>query len=161
MLLATLALMSQGAGKHTPRFPEWKPLPLGWQVLWERSPQIVIGELRHVRSFGVQTVRNLPWPAQDVRRIYWCQADLVTRSVIRGQVPSPGKKFLWGSGFPGCGLAPLKTDTTYGPTTELWFIREEKEYIRPFSDMRSRYVSRELGRAARSGPPDEVCVTPA
>jgi hypothetical protein len=62
------------------------------------------------------------------------------RSVIRGQTPTPGKKFLWGSGFPGCGLAPLKTDATYGPTTELWFIREEKEYIRPFSDMRSRYV---------------------
>lgn len=106
-------------------------------------PNIVIGDLQNVRPFGVQKVHSLPWPAESVRRIYWCEGAFVTHSVIRGEHPSPGKKFLWGSGFPGCVLRSYeKASVRDRPTTQLWFIRQEKEYVRPVSDMVLRYVFR-------------------
>jgi hypothetical protein len=142
-LLAAAVFMARCAGQEAERFPEWQPAPLGWAELWERSPNIVIGDLQNVRPFGVQKVHSLPWPAESVRRIYWCEGAFVTHSVIRGEHPSPGKKFLWGSGFPGCVLRSYeKASVRDRPTTQLWFIRQEKEYVRPVSDMVLRYVFR-------------------
>jgi len=140
-LLVMAVSMAHCDAQEVRRFPEWKPAPLDWEELWERSPNIVIGDLRNIRPLGVRKVHNLPWPAESVRRIYWCEAQFIAHSIVRGENPSPGKMFLWGSGFPGCALRSFaEASAHYGPATQLWFISEDKEYVRPVSDMVLRYV---------------------
>src|SRR5581483_11703702 len=129
------------AAQNAVHFPEWKPVPLGWEDLWQTSPSIVIGDLVNVRTLGDQSVHNLPWPAESVRWIFWCEGKIIVHSIIRGAALSPEKKFIWGSGFPGCELQSFNKAAAGGETiTQLWFVREEKDQIRPLSDMVLRYV---------------------
>jgi hypothetical protein len=101
----------------------------------------VVGDLQNVHPFGIQEVHNLPWPAESVKRVYWCEGEFIAHTVVRGGRLAPGKMFVWGSGFPGCVLRSFgKSAVGEVPTTQLWFVREEKERIRPVSDMVLRYV---------------------
>lgn len=105
---------------------------------WERAPLVVLADLQSVESAGSQKVARLPNPVPAaVHRIYWCRGDLKAYSVVRGALPSVGKKFLWSSMSPGCDPTRSAYGTTqyHGPGTRVWFLREEAEYIRPVVDI--------------------------
>jgi hypothetical protein len=71
-----------------------------------------------------------------VRQIYWCQADFRADAAIKGDLPGPGKKFLWAAIRPGCGLELFRYgyDESETPIVRAWFVREEGDYIRPAVD---------------------------
>jgi hypothetical protein len=119
------------------RFPKWEVAPIGLSGSWERSQNVVVGDVDGVVSVGSQRISNAPWPvASDVTEIYWCQGDFHGTSVIKSGLPSSGKKFLWAAIRPGCGFEYFR----YGyqeaepPVTRVWFLREEGEYLRPAVD---------------------------
>lgn len=139
--IAILSIVLLSLADAQDRFPEWKVLPIGLDVLWSRAPTIVVGDMQNLHSLGVQEVQGLPWPAASVRRIYWCEATLVTHYVIRGTRPSRDKQYVWGSGFPGCQIASQHYSSSRKQlVTRLWFICEDKRYIRPVNDMLLSYM---------------------
>jgi hypothetical protein len=119
------------------QFPEWKVSPVGLSGVWQMAPLIVVGEVANVASVGSQKVSNPPWPASpDLRRIYWCEADFQSYSVLRGHLPPSGEKLLWGASTPGCSFKYLTDGQPWGdePVTRVWFLREEGRYLRPVVD---------------------------
>lgn len=54
---------------------------------------------------------------------------------VRGAVPNPGKKLLWGGGKADCDVRGYGKGATDAPgATRIWFLREESTYLRPVVD---------------------------
>jgi len=112
------------------QFARWEVAPLTLMGTWERAAAVVVGEVRNITAAGDHPVGDLPWPAGPwIKRIYWCEADFYGYAAIKGTLPARGKKYLWGAIRPGCKLEALPLDST-----QVWFIREEGEYVRPAVD---------------------------
>ncbi len=117
------------------RFPEWTVRPLPMDGVWEHAEDVLVGDVRNIRLAGTQKVKHPLRPAPNpVDRIYWCEADFIARSSIKGRVPPPGTKFLWGSPRPGCQLSFYEQLRWPASVTRVWFCREEQGYLRPVAD---------------------------
>jgi len=102
---------------------------------WERAVDagaVVVGGVSNVVALGSQHISDPPWPV-GVHEIYWCKADFHASAVVKGRLRAPGKQFLWAAIRPGCGFEYFRYgyDETQAPFTQVWFVREEGEYIRP------------------------------
>ena len=110
---------------------------------WIESPIVAIGTIDHISSYGEQYVDHLPWPVTaSVHKLYWCQGDFRLTAVVKGQLRSPPKKYLWASTIPGCELwsndPRLRSSREQ---TRAWFLREEGGLLRPtFDNGTYRYV---------------------
>ena len=121
------------------QFPQWKVAPIGLSGTWESAADaggVVVGRVTNVVALGSQQISNQPWPVSHVHEIYWCKADFHASAVVKGRLPTPGKPFLWAAIRPGCGFEWFRYgyDETEAPFTQVWFVREEGEYIRPVVD---------------------------
>jgi hypothetical protein len=134
---------SQGA------FPEWKlswPTFMGLGGPWNRSDVVVVGDVSNVVEKGKQEIASPP-AFPNVREIYWCEADFRADVAIKGALPRPGEKLLWGEARPGCSLEAGWTWTRWGyretsaPITRVWFLRREGEYLRPIVDAGGAYFA--------------------
>jgi len=120
--------------------PEWKVAPsplIGIEGQWRRADDVIVGDVSNVVAKGTQEIASPPWPVSpNVREIYWCEADLRADAAVKGSLPPAGKKLLWGEIRPGCNLESFR----YGyreaspPSTRVWFLRREGEYLRPVVD---------------------------
>jgi hypothetical protein len=121
------------------QLPQWKVVAsIGLSGTWERAADmgdVVVGGASNVVAVGSQRISNPPWPVS-VDEIYWCKADFHASAVVKGRLPTPGKPFLWAAIRPGCGFEWFRYgyDETEAPFTQVWFVREEGEYIRPVVD---------------------------
>jgi hypothetical protein len=115
------------------QFPTWRPEATSTFSLWQSSPIIAVGEVDHMSEFGVQTVGRLP-VAQDLHRLYWCQADFHAIAFIKGEEESLPTKYLWGSVNPGCRLFYGSRASYEKNLTRVWFLRAEGSFLRPQSD---------------------------
>jgi hypothetical protein len=119
------------------RLPESRVGSIGLTGSWESAPDVVVGDVSNIVALGAEKITSPPWPAYDsIHEIYWCQADFKADSAIKGDLPVPGKKFLWAAIRPGCGLELFRYgyDESQAPIVRIWFVREEGEYIRPVVD---------------------------
>src|SRR4051794_15008782 len=136
--LIPLALLWFTSGCFAQRqFPEWKVSPVGLSGVWQMASLVVVGEVANVVPVGSQKISTPSWPASpDIRRIYWCEADFQSSSVLRGHVPPSAEKLLWGTSTPGCSFKYLTDGQPWGnePITRVWFLREEGRYLRPVVD---------------------------
>jgi hypothetical protein len=136
-LLTAVSFVLQTVSSSQDRFPGWKVGTIGLTGSWESAQDVVVGDVASIVSLGSQEIANPPWPASDsVHEIYWCQADFKAEAAIKGDLPSPGKKFLWAAIRPGCGLELFRYgyDESEAPIVRVWFVREEGEFIRPVVD---------------------------
>jgi hypothetical protein len=125
-------------------FPQWKvagPFS-GIEAQWGLADDVIVGDVSNVIAKGSQAVANPPWPvAPDIQEIYWCEADFRADAVVKGGLPPAGKKFLWAEIRPGCNIDMF----VYGygkaltPTTRVWFLRREGNYLRPVADAGGAY----------------------
>jgi hypothetical protein len=136
-LLTAVLLVLQPVSCSQDHFPEWRSGSIGLSGSWEAAPNVVVGDVSNIVALGPQEIANPPWPVPNsVHEIYWCQADFKADAAIKGDLPSSGKKFLWAAIRPGCGFEWFRYgyDEKEAPTTRIWFVREEGEYIRPVVD---------------------------
>jgi hypothetical protein len=127
-------------GRSQEVFPEWKVAPrplIGIEGQWRRADDVIVGDVSNVIAMGTQKIDSPPWPVSpSVREIYWCEADFRADAVVKGSLPPMGKKFLWGEIRPGCNLGSFRYGyrETSPPSTRVWFLRQEGEYLRPVVD---------------------------
>jgi hypothetical protein len=132
ILIAALLLGWDLLGQNR-QFPAWHPEVTSTYSLWQSSSIIAVGEVDHISEFGVQTVGRLP-VAQDLRRLYWCQADFHAIALIKGGEGSLPTKYLWGSVNPGCRVFYGSRTGYYMNLTRVWFLRAEGSFLRPQFD---------------------------
>jgi hypothetical protein len=105
---------------------------------WIESPVVAVGEVTKVSPYGEQTVNPLQGPmSPGVHKLYWCVGDFRVSSVVKGELLTPAKRYLWASVFPGCKLwlwpdNPQAVDRRF--QTRVWFLREEGAFLRPTFD---------------------------
>lgn len=122
------------------RFPEWRGSKETVYGEWMASPVVAVGKVSNISSYGEQNVDRLPWPmSPDVHRLYWCQGDFGVFAVVKGELHTPTKRYLWASAFPGCKLWPDDPHLVYSRfQTRAWFLREEGDFLRPTFDAGTR-----------------------
>ena len=120
------------------KFPEWRGVthyryPY---AAWEASSIVAVGHMRNVKPYGEQPNHRFPVPMSPpiVHTLYWCVADFDVAAVVKGELPTVAKKYMWASSFPGCSLwlwpdNPKAVDRRF--LTRVWFLREEGEFLRP------------------------------
>lgn len=139
LLLTTCTLVGCNPRLSLPR---WRVNVIGFGGDWELAPAIVVGALGPGKAVGTQKIDKAPWPVySDVHLIYWCIADFQTYAVVRGSTPAPGKKFLWASPMEGCSMEGHTDGRRWGnePIVEVWFLREEGDFLRPIVDVGAIY----------------------
>ena len=150
LLYASSAWMGADAGQ---RFPEPRGGTSERPAEWTMSP-IVAVDVINTRSYGEQTVDQLPWPmAPWVHKLYWCQGDFRVIAVVKGTLRSAPRTYLWASGLAGCDLYHYNPELATGRyRTRAWFLREEGKFLRPLFDYGTHYY---VGLCARweDGPP--------
>jgi hypothetical protein len=101
--------------------------------VWNASSIAAVGEVVNIHAYGEQDVVSLPWPmSPEVHRLYWCEGDFKAIAVVKGELSSVGKKYLWGSSQPGCRLWDDDPRLIYGrDKTRVWFLRKEGGFLRP------------------------------
>jgi len=104
--------------------------------VWKESPIAAVGEVVNIRPYGEQNLDSIPWPmSPNVHKLYWCEGDFKAIAIVKGQLSSPTKKYLWASGFPGCKLWDDNPHLIFNRfKTKVWFLREEGEFLRPTFD---------------------------
>jgi hypothetical protein len=137
-LLAALAIF-QPVCDSQESFPKWEVAPIGLVGTWERADDVVVGDVSNIQALGSQKISDSDRPrpvASTINEIFWCQADFHADSVVKGRIPTPGKKLIWAAIRPGCGFEWLRYgyEESTPPVTRVWFVREEGEYIRPVVD---------------------------
>jgi hypothetical protein len=97
-------------------------------------PIVAIGDVTNVAPFGIQRLDHSPprSASPNLRRLFWCQGDFHSISVIKGDLPLH-KKYVWGSASPGCKLH-ADPGIYKKPVTHVWFLRDENEFLRPTFD---------------------------
>jgi len=102
---------------------------------WENASVVAVGEITGIREIGIQLVSRLPSPVQpSVHELYWCEAEFASSGLIKGTISSPDRKLIWASIHPGCPTTYGSSWTGKGPFFEVWFLREEGDYLRPVVD---------------------------
>jgi len=137
-LLAALAIF-QPVCDSQESFPKWEVAPIGLVGTWERADDVVVGDVSNIQALGSQKISDSDRPrpvASTINEIFWCQADFHADSVVKGKIPTPGKKLIWAAIRPGCDIVRFHFgyEETTPPVTRVWFVREEGEYIRPVVD---------------------------
>jgi hypothetical protein len=140
---AIVALLLMGTiGRAQEKFPTFKASPLLLLSVWEKADAAVVGDLRNIRPMGIQRIKRLPWPQTPrVFSVYWCEADFIVYSTVKGKPPAAGKKFVWGSGLSGCKVPMRNRQADAETVTRVWFIREEERYVRPVVDYPARFFT--------------------
>jgi len=129
---AVLAFIASVQAQRLKSFPEWKVSPLGLEGEWRLADAVVTGTLREVQPAGVQKLTRVPvFVPGGITNLYWCHGRLYPGVALKGNLPSPGSKFLWASVQPGC---EMKDPIAAPPVTQVWFIRNEGAYLRPVVD---------------------------
>lgn len=120
------------------KFPEWRGSTQAVYGAWTASPIVAIGDVNNVTSYGEQSADSFPWPmSPDVHKLYWCTGDFRLTALVKGELRTPTRKYLWASAFPGCSLwlwpdNPRAADRRF--QTRVWFLREEGGFLRPTVD---------------------------
>jgi hypothetical protein len=157
LLLAALALFQPVCDSQEP-FPKWEVAVIGLVGTWERADDVVVGDVSNVQALGSQKISDPPWPvASTINEIFWCRADFHADSVVKGKIPTPGKKLIWAAIRPGCGLERFRYgyEESTPPVTRVWFVREEGEYIRPVVDAGAVFFASFHGRFTAAGKPED------
>jgi len=119
------------------KIPQWRGLTEHHPACdaWEASSIVAIGQMKNVSVYGEQTADRFPAPMSPrVHRLYWCTAEFDVAAVIKGNLPSSAKRYLWAQSSPGCTLwlwpdNPRAVDRRF--QTRAWFLREDGEFLRP------------------------------
>src|SRR5471030_1728490 len=96
-LLAALAIF-QPVGDSQERFPKWEVAPIGLVGTLESADDVVVGDVSNIQALGSQKISDSDRPrpvASTINEIFWCQADFHADSVVKGRIPTPGKKLIW------------------------------------------------------------------
>jgi hypothetical protein len=136
LVCAAVSLVAITSCGHQ-KFPEWRGVtpyrfPYG---AWEASRLVAVGEMRNMRGYGEQVADRFPAAMSPlVHRLYWCTAEFDVAAIVKGERPSPAKKYLWASVSPDCNLwlwpdNPHAVDRRF--QTRVWFVREDGEFLRP------------------------------
>ena len=132
---ALLSLLPGHFQGQNHQFPTWIASRLSLHALWERSPIIAVGEVVNPVEYGEQTVQRLPDPvSESLHKLFWCVADFNAVAVVKGELSSQAKRFLWASVNPGCRLFYGNRRSYEKRVTRIWFLREDGEFLRPESD---------------------------
>jgi hypothetical protein len=109
---------------------------IGLSGTWERANIVIIGDVHNTGSLGEQMVRSVPAPVDpSINRLYWCKGELITRSVLRGNISPGARTFVWAAIRPGCSLDRFGFGIpTAADVSQVWFLREEKGILRPVVD---------------------------
>jgi hypothetical protein len=132
---------------------------IGLVGTWERADDVVVGDVSNVQALGSQKISDPPWPvAPAINEIFWCQADFHSDSVVKGKIPTPGKKLIWAAIRSGCDIARFHFgyEETSPPVTRVWFVREEGEYIRPVVDAGGVLFASFHARFTAAGRPEDL-----
>lgn len=70
----------------------------------------------------------------EVHRLYWCEGNFHVIAVIKGEIRGQNRRYLWGSGMPGCKLTYGSVEGFQRLKTQVWFLREEGDFLRPTFD---------------------------
>ena len=165
LLVAFLLLSTASCSRRV--YPQWRAVPMGLVGSWTNATSVVVADLQNVEYLGSQKIDYVAGPPAGRNfNVYWCQGDLRIRSVVMGERLPSGKKFLWGAGQPGCGLIRRGAEPERGPTTQVWFVRAEGNYIRPVVDAMGVYFVAFNGEQDLGSGPDpakkfaELLLTP-
>jgi hypothetical protein len=103
---------------------------------WLASSIVAVGDVSHITTYGHQIVDRLPAPTMpDIHDLYWCQGDFNLVAVIKGELPSAPRKYLWASTIPGCKLVDNNPKFVYHRMkTKFWYLRDEGQFLRPTFD---------------------------
>ena len=66
--LSVVFFTAISVARERPLLPEWRPIPLAWDELWQKSPDILIGDVRNIHSLGVQKIHKPRSPEWAVGR---------------------------------------------------------------------------------------------
>jgi hypothetical protein len=133
-------LILANLGSAQEKFPVFKAAPLLLVGEWDQAEAVVVGGVENIKQMGVQRSVHLSWPIPEGEYpIYWCEADFRVYATIKGRAPAAEKKFVWGSGVSGCKLPSHGQRQDVGPITQVWFVREEGNYLRPVADYSAQY----------------------
>jgi hypothetical protein len=82
---------------------------------WLASPIVAVGEVTNIASYGEQVVERLPPPTSPgVHKLYWRLGDFHVIAVVKGDLRTPSRNYLWATTLPHCELWP--TDPTHLPS---------------------------------------------
>jgi hypothetical protein len=101
--------------------------------VWKASTITAVGDVVNIREYGEQDVGSLPWPmSPEVHKLYWCEGDFKAVAIVKGELSTPPKKYLWASSLPGCKLWDDNPRLIFQRfKTRVWFLREEGAFLRP------------------------------
>jgi len=156
-LLAVLAILQPVCASQD-QLPKWEVAPIGLAGSWERADDVVVGDVSNIVALGSEKISDPPWPVSStIHEIYWCRADFHADSVVKGKIPTPGKKLIWAAIRPGCGFEWFRYgyEETTPPVTRVWFVREDGEYIRPAVDGGGVFFASFHASFSASGKPED------
>ncbi len=114
-------LVTRAAG--TPqRFPSRDVGGRTLYATWLESSLVVMGDIVNTREYGVEKVKNLPWPVQsEVEHLYWCKGVLQVGATVKGKKSAKVLEVYWASVQKGCAVH----GGGYKPQelTKVWFVR--------------------------------------
>jgi len=85
--------------------------------------------------------------------LYWCQGYFNLVAVVKGDLGSARRKYLWASTIPGCKLVDNNPKLIYHRLkTKFWFLREEGQFLRPAFDY-GTYLFEGVFTPWSEGPP--------
>lgn len=120
-------------------YPQFAAGSVQVESAWEVAESVVVGDLSHIRELGIQNVNDLPWPASSgPATLHWCQGELSVVATIRGTAPK-SSKYVWASAIPGCKIPGWQQPRKERPVTRVWFLRNERDFLRPIVDYVQSY----------------------
>jgi hypothetical protein len=117
------------------RFPQPRGSNVGLPTDWQDATIVAVGEVVHVRSYGTQTVSDLPYPAPPwVHELFWCVGDFHAKAVVKGSLDAAPQRYLYVSS-PDCAMTNA-TQPDWGDEakTRVFFLRVEGKFLRPVFD---------------------------
>jgi len=105
--LVILLLGGRGRTEAEQRFPQVRVSTVFAQFegTWLASPIVAVGDVSNITSFGHQIVDHLPPPTvPSAHDLYWCQGYFNLVAVVKGELRSARRKYLWASTIPECKL---------------------------------------------------------
>src|SRR5690242_106406 len=102
-LLLVIAVCAVSGACASQTFPEWRGSNLEIAGAWKESPIVAVGDVTNVAPYGEEKVGTLPWPmSPEVHTLYWCTGDFRLTAIVKGELHTRARKYLWASSQPGC-----------------------------------------------------------